>query len=233
MRKISDEGLRAAYIKQFNLPALLPIDVLNMPLYEFNQEEILCQQGEPLHYVFLLVKGKVRIYSTSSEGKRLIVAFNAPLELFGDIELVQNMDLLNTVEAVGTVHAFALSIPLLRQRMQENIGLLQYLLNVVTRKFCTKSTTLSFHLLNEVDVRFASYLLSITHDEYRRMQTDTIAKSELKEIAEFIGTSTRHQNRIINDFIDKGIIGRVKNGIVIKDTTTLMKKAQGNIYEMQ
>src|SRR4051794_36861686 len=66
--------------------------------------ECIYQQGFPLPFLSFLLKGKVKIYMTSDDGKRLIVTFNKPLELFGEIELVQQVETLHTIEAVTPVH---------------------------------------------------------------------------------------------------------------------------------
>src|SRR5690606_37558338 len=52
----------------------------------------------------------------------------------------------------------------------------EMLLKSISRKFLTKSMTLSFHLLHEADVRLAIYLASITHDEHGRLMNPLIFK---------------------------------------------------------
>ena len=84
--------------------------IFNADLIEYVSGETILRQGEKISYLYLLMRGKVKIYSTSIEGKRLIVAFNKPVQLFGDIEFLQQSDILNTVEALGTVHMLRFSI---------------------------------------------------------------------------------------------------------------------------
>lgn len=100
----------------------------HLSVYQFEQGEIICSQGEPAQYLYVLVEGKVKIYTTSSEGKTLILSFKTPLEVIGDIEYVRSMDILNYA---------------------------------ITKKFTMKSNSLSFNLLHSVEVRLASYLLSV------------------------------------------------------------------------
>ncbi|MFF5995092.1 helix-turn-helix domain-containing protein [Lysinibacillus sp. KU-BSD001] len=92
---------------------------------------------------------------------------------------------------------------------------------------------MSFHLLHETEIRLASYLISITHDEYGVFQTRFIPKNELKDIAEFIGTTVRHQNRVIGSFVQEGILTRVPGGIEIIKQQALNEKATEHPYEMQ
>lgn len=88
-------------------------------------------------------------------------------------------------------------------------------------------------MLHEADVRLASYLTSISHDEQGVFNNPFIPKSELKMIAEFIGITVRHQNRCIQSFERDGMIKRIPGFIEIIDPKRLLKYAKQNIYEMQ
>lgn len=229
MKRMNNPSLKQQYIDSLDTRFSTNF---NADLVEYEPTEMILRQGERLSYLYFLMRGKVKIYSTSLEGKRLIVAFNKPVQLFGDIEFLQQSDILNTVEALGTVQLLRFSIAEAR-RLQEETHFNDYLLHIISRKFYTKSAVLSFHLLNEASTRFASYLMSVSHNEHGQLEQTFIKKNELAEIAEFIGITTRHQNRIIQQFIEESILERTKTGIVIKSPLLLQKKAAYNVYELQ
>lgn len=201
-------------------------------LMEVQSGEVVLRQGDDLTFLYFLMRGKVKIYSTSMEGKGLIVAFNRPIQLFGDIEFLQQSTIINTVEALGTVHLLRFSIAEAK-RLQAEAAFNEYLLEVISRKFYTKSQVLSFHLLNEASTRFASYLLSISHNENGQFVEPFVKRKDLAEIAEFIGITTRHQNRIILKFVEEHILERTDAGVVIKNPQHLQQKAAHNVYELQ
>lgn len=194
--------------------------------------ECLYEQGYPLDYLAFLLKGKVRIYTSSAEGKQLIVAFNTPLELYGEIELIQQVDTLHTIEAVTPIHVAIVPLTI-AQSWRKDANFNELLLQSISRKFLTKSSTLAFHLLHEADVKLASYLLAISHDEHGQFVNDVIAKSELKMIAQFIGITVRHQNRCLQLFEQLDLIERIPGFIKITNPTALLQYAKQNIYEMQ
>lgn len=230
MNLLNDETEIIQYKKQ--VKEKYPIATNELEWRSFSPGEHIYQQGFPLPFLSILVKGKVKIYLTSEEGKRLIVTFNKPFELFGDVELVQQVETLHTIEAVTPVHLGVLSVTLAtRWRRKETFN--EMLLQSISRKFLTKSMTLSFHLLYEADVRLASYLASISHDECGTLIKSSIPKSELKGIAEFIGITVRHQNRCIQSFERAGILKRIPGFLVIIDSKKLLQSAEQNIYEMQ
>lgn len=145
---------------------------------------------------------------------------------------MQNIDTIHTIEAVTTVHIGILPLEVAEQWRKDAV-FNELLLQSISRKFLTKSKTLSFHLLHDAEVRLASYLASICHDEDGNFIKTTIPKSELKDIAEFIGITVRHQNRCLQHFEQAGIIKRVSRFIEILNPKKLIQIAKENIYEIQ
>ncbi|NEU34764.1 winged helix-turn-helix domain-containing protein, partial [bacterium LRH843] len=85
-------------------------------------------------------------------------------------------------------------------------------------------------LMYPVEVRLASYLLSVSALKEHTL-TDRLDWLDLKDVANFIGTSYRHVNRIIKQFCMEGLIEKNKGVIVIKYRAGLQIMAKDNIYE--
>lgn len=230
MNILNDESTINQYKKQ--IKEKYPIDTENLGWRTYSPGEFIYEQGFPIPFLSLLVKGKVKIFSTSEDGRRLIVTFNKPLEIFGELELVQQVNTIHSIEAVTPVHIATLSSETAK-KLREDSVFNEILLQSISRKFHTKSMNLSFHLLHEADVRFASYLASVSHDEQGVFINALIPKNELKTIAEFIGITVRHQNRCIQSFERDELIKRIPGYIEIIDPKRLLNYAQQNIYEMQ
>lgn len=173
----------------------------------------------------MLVKGKLKIFTTTKEGKTFILCFKHPLEAIGDIEYVQQTDMVNTVEAVTEVHMLRISHQALMRHAKDDSRVLTFLLKGITNKFYTKSNDLSFHLLYPVEVRLASYLLSVLTGD------NSASALRLTDAASLIGTSYRHINRVIQQFCEKGLIERRRGKITILDREGLLEIAERNIYE--
>lgn len=203
----------------------------HLSLYSFEQGELICSQGEATEILYILVKGKVKIYTTSQEGKTIILSFKTPLEVIGDIEYVQGIDIINTVEAVSPIHMIGIEHRWLKKYGRDYAPLLQFLLDIITRKFSIKSSSLSYHLMYPVEVRLASYLLSVSYDEADSLFKWEITTGGLIDAANLIGTSYRHLNRVIKQFCNNGLLERNKGFILVKDREGLRKLARENIYE--
>ncbi|GIP23726.1 Crp/Fnr family transcriptional regulator [Paenibacillus sp. J22TS3] len=205
--------------------------VSHVSLYCFDQGEMICSQGEAFEHLYVLVKGKVKIYTTSPSGKTLILSFKIPVDVVGDIEYVQDIPMINTVEAVTPVCMIGIHRRPLYNYGKEYAPLLHFLLQIVTRKFHVKSDFLSFNLMHPVEVRLASYLLSVTSDESGTQSGGRLNTLSLTDTANLIGTSYRHLNRVIRKMSEDGLIERSKGFILVNDRERLCELAGRNIYE--
>jgi CRP-like cAMP-binding protein len=231
MRVIKDIDQLKSYLSAFELESVFNEQILpHLSLYGFDQGELICSQGESSEYLYVLVKGKIKIYTTSEEGKTLILSFKTPLELIGDIEYVQNIDIINTVEAVTSADMIGVHHSYLRKYGNNHAPLLQFLLDIITRKFTIKNNSMSFNIMYPVEVRLASYLLSVSFDKSDSLFDGQIRIS-IKDAANLIGTSYRHLNRVIGQFCTDGLIERNKGFIFVKDREGLSELAKHNIYE--
>lgn len=202
-----------------------------LSLYQVESGESICSQGDRVNYLYVLVKGKVKVYTTSAEGKNLILSFKTPLEVIGDIEYIQGIDIINTVEAVSDVYVIGIHHQWLKKYAEGQPAFLQFLLRVITQKFYVKSKSLSFNLMHPVEVRLASYLLSVSFDETNAQITGRLNTDSLKDTANFIGTSYRHLNRVILQLCRDGLIDRSAGFIQVKDWEGLKALSSHNIYE--
>ena len=225
MLEINDRGKLEFYIKMHQIDAIFTEELLPyLSLIRFNKGELICSQGDPFQYLYILVEGKLKIYTNSPEGKTLILSFKSPIEVIGDLEYVQGIDFINTVEAVSPVLMIGVHHRWLKQYGHDHAPLLNFLLEIITKKFHLKNKSMSFNIMYPVEVRLASYLLSISCEESELI-------TSIKDAASLIGTSYRHLNRVITQFCNEGLIERNRGFIVVKDIEGLRKLAGDNIYE--
>lgn len=232
MKEKQDYEKIQSYLHAFNIESVFHEQLIpHLSLYSFEQGELICSQGEPSQCLYVLVKGKIKIYTTSPEGKTLILSFKSPLEVIGDIEYIRDTDIINTVEAVSSVCMIGIHYRWLRKYGKDYSPLLQFLLENITRKFYVKSYSFSFNLMYPVEVRLASYLLSVSFDDTDSMFQGQLSTIHLKDVANLIGTSYRHLNRVIKQFCTDGLVERSKGFIIVKDKEGLHARASRNIYE--
>ena len=214
------------YIEQFQLQDVLPQELLqHIELTSFNKDEHIMIQGEQPEYLSFLIEGRLKIFTASDEGKKLIVAFTQPFSMLGDIEFVQEKPYLHTVEAITDGKLLQIPTAIVQQYGTSHLPFMTFLLDTITSKFYANAYVQSFNLLHSVDVRFASYLLSMTAEE------QYVSIHHIRDVADLIGTSYRHLNRIIAQLSEQGYIERSQRTIRILNREKLLQLAKQNIYE--
>ncbi|OXM16238.1 Crp/Fnr family transcriptional regulator [Paenibacillus herberti] len=226
----------SAYMRAFELESIFPGELIaKAELVKYGRGDTIMTQGEVASSLLILVEGKIKVFNTISDGKSLILSFLNPLEVIGDIEYAQRgMELMNTVEAVTPVTGIRFSYRQLDLHVQEQAPFLRFLLGIITRKFKIKNNSLSFNLLYPVEVRLASYLLSVISvaSEEDGQATTRLEAGALRDAANLIGTSYRHLNRVLVQFAADGLIERKRSSIAIRDREALSALAGDNIYEL-
>lgn len=230
MRRLENTQQIERYVHEYGLGNVLPEELRGrLGLYRFEPDEALCRQGEEPQYIHFLVQGKVKVYTASTDGKTLLVNFSAPLGVIGEIECLSGNEFLNTVTAVTVVETLAVHKRWLAH-YDEEASFLRFMLDMVTAKFYSKSIALSQILLYPVEVRLASYLLSVSEENNGGAETG-VSIYNLKDAANLIGTSYRHLNRVLREFSHKGLVERGRGTLLVKDRKRLTEVAGRNIYE--
>ncbi|KQL48885.1 Crp/Fnr family transcriptional regulator [Brevibacillus choshinensis] len=234
MKEILDRDQLHHYLQAHQMESVFNDQLKpHLSLYSFEQGELVCSQGEVPQNLYVLLKGKLKVYTTSVEGKTLILSFKTPLELIGDIEYVRGTDIVNTVEAVSPVLMLGVAHRWLHKYGKGDPQLLQFLLDHITRKFYVKSTTMSFNLMYPVEVRLASYLLAVSFDDTDAELNGQLNATSMMDAANLLGTSYRHLNRVLQQFCTDGLVERSKGFILVKNAEGLRAMAHHNIYESQ
>ena len=224
MQKIKDAKLLQYYKKKllqtaqesFRFLASYPFE-----LFYAAPGENLCTYGEPMPYLLLLMEGKAKIFLTLENGKTLLVAFIQAVELVGELELHTNLIARNSVCA--TTEAYCLGIPMAycRDTMLRDSVFLRLIGMELAKKLDSCSSTYAVNMLYPLSSRLASYLLHTEQGGY--------FQEHLGALSEYLGTSYRHLLRVLNDFLEGGVIVREQSGYRILDRAALIGLA-GSVY---
>ncbi|KAA0781676.1 Crp/Fnr family transcriptional regulator [Bacillus wiedmannii] len=207
------------------------IDTAYFQVNHFDKGKFICNIDDVMDRLYFVVKGKVKVYTITPEGKKLILRFINPLAVVGDIELIQNSKAHNVVEACSDVIAISISHAVIRNKLLHDPIFMNFLLENIanTLKISTRFTALN--LLYPVEVRVASYLLSISTDSNGNMYKKDLDATSISSIADFIGVSYRHVIRVLQKFYKEKLIEKRNGVIVIKDFFKMKEVAKDNIYE--
>ncbi|WP_026691031.1 Crp/Fnr family transcriptional regulator [Alteribacter aurantiacus] len=218
------------FVDVFGLMETIPKELQEeLRLYHYKKGEKICSQGDVINHLYLLVEGKIKIYTESPQGKTLVLCFKKPLEAIGDVEYVRKCRVINTVEAVTNSQLLTLPYRAIEEHGATSAPFLHFLLKVITVKFHIDSNFTNFNLLHPVETRFASYVLNVSPANGE--EAEELATSNMVDVANLLGTSYRHLNRVINKMINENWIERTNGYIRMVDRDRLKELADPVLYD--
>lgn len=222
----------AKYVKSHRLDAIFGEETIkDMKLLTCGKGQAICAAGDRLDHLYLLVKGKIKVYTLLPNGKSVLLRFNEPLAIIGDMELMTGYPVRCTVESVGESLFIAIKADVLRERAFDDPRFLTYIIKGLSHKLYTASNASSLNLLYPVENRLASYLLSISPEACIQPALEEMRTEKLTDLAELLGTSYRHLNRVITKLEKEDVIARKRGIIVIRDAQRMKELASGNLYQ--
>lgn len=226
MKQIINDNLFKSYIEKYRLDTYLNDDLLNnCQVHIFDKNENICLLNEKLEYMYFLVKGKAKVTTLLSSGQSLLLCFNKPLSIIGDLELLDNPYADCNVLTLESCICLAIPIWAIHKYGYNDSTFLRFIISSLEKKLRINSLYMSINILYPLENRFASYLLSVLPS-----YSDFITIEGVNHISELLGSSYRHLNRVIKSLCDNNIIEKKKNQIRILNLKKLEDLAK-DIYK--
>ena len=87
------------------LNELKKLEILHVDNYQYieikklNKDEYLLHQGEKLNYIYILLRGKMKVNHINANGNSMLCSFNSPYSIIGDLEFITQSPIINNVIA--------------------------------------------------------------------------------------------------------------------------------------
>ena len=229
MKKLSNKDQLIYYVNKYSLHSYLNKNLLDsLEIHTFNKNEFLCSLNDKLFYMYFLVRGKYKVTTLLSSGKSLLLCFNTPLSIMGDIELIENPYADCNVQALEPCICLALPLNSIKEYGYTDPIFLRFIISSLQKKLRRNSSYMSINILSPIESRFASYLISsLPSNNSKEILVDI---DGINNLAELLGSSYRHLNRVIKNLSELNIIEKNKNIIKILDLEKLTLLAQ-DIYK--
>lgn len=223
--KFNNKNLLIKYVRKYGIDNLFLKNMVDyMELLKFDQDEAIFYEGEELEYFYFLVEGKVKIYSLLKNGKQVLLRFIQPPGTLGEIELMGNYPVKNNAIATRESILIGIKNRIIEEKAMNDSNFLLYINKILSHKLYTIDKTMALNQTYPLKTRLASYLVTLSSAQERRVKE--IKSFQIEDIAELLGSSVRHLNRVINDLRERDIIDKKNNLILIKNYDRLKELAK-------
>ncbi|HWQ29374.1 MAG TPA: cyclic nucleotide-binding domain-containing protein [Negativicutes bacterium] len=232
MKRLNDRNLLESYVREFELDKMFQRDMRPyMNLMSFERGECICNTGDELEYFYFNVYGKLKVYTLMENGKSLLLRFNKPLSIVGDVEFMSGYSIKCNVDSLNESHLIGISVEDISKHALKDPVFLGFVIKNLGYKLYTISNSTSINLLYPLEKRFASYIISISGEDAASKEANEIRTTSMTEMATLLGTSYRHLNRVIRELSDSGIVSKRNGKISVLDYTALKGLAGELLYE--
>lgn len=206
MVEIKEDKKIDKYIKKYKLDEIFSVDMKPyMKLFKINKGEYICRANEKMDKLFFLVEGKAKVYISLENGKSLLLTFNKPLEVIGDIECVKLDKSDSNIEVIEESYCVAIDFKDIRKYAINDSKFLIYMIESLGKKLSRSSKHSSINLLYPLENRLSSYLLATSvkksNEDFR-----LVTECNLIEMSELLGCSYRHLLRTLKSLSEMGAI---------------------------
>lgn len=228
MTKIYDNNKLDYFIKKCNINNFFESNVKEfMELHFFKKGEHICEKGERLNYFYFFVEGRAKVYISTPNGKSLLIRFCSPLQIIGDIEMISDVVIDCSIQAITNCLCIAIPINVFKNILCKDIIFLNFVCKELSYKLSSASAATSINVLYPLENRLASYLLALYPNDMS--PKDDIIKDNFTQIAELLGSDYRHFLRVVDKLCSKNIIKKEKRALTILDRNAL-KELAVNLY---
>lgn len=175
--------------------------------HKISKDNIVFYEGDEPKYLYLLVKGVIKLYKTTSSHKEIVLKYFHENELIGEVANFEGIPYPATAKAYSDVEFLKIDFEKLKEVIFLNPNLAFNIQTSLIKKIKNLENIISTNLVLDSKERVAKYIYSHSDDFF---ETKNI------EIAEILGVSPETLSRILKFFKDNGTIN-VKKKYIDRD----------------
>ena len=189
----------------------------------FRPRQQLFSTGEPPERVYLLLKGRVKVYQVAENGKEIILDIVTKGGIVGDMAIVENGERTACAQALDEAIAVTISWEDFTYFVQQSPRLGFAMVELMARRLTGMQRTVMSLVSKPVSARLADFLLA-RQDEGMVALGLTHA-----ELAQSIGTSRESVTALLSRFVVLGAIEHAPGGYRVADEGILAAIASGEL----
>jgi CRP/FNR family cyclic AMP-dependent transcriptional regulator len=197
-------------------PELTP-DSLNLvaehgTVRNYPKNTVMIHEGDRSDSLYVILSGKVKVYSSDEDGKEVILNIQGPGECFGELALIDAAPRSASVMTMEPSRISVVSRADFEQCLAENSGIALELIRSLAQRVRSLTESVKSLALLDVYGRVARTLLDMASEE---AGGQLVVRQRLthQDIANMVGASREMVSRIMKDLVNGGYI-HVKDKVI-------------------
>ena len=194
----------------------------------YEKDEVIFFENDSVKKLYLLVNGKVKLSMLSAEGKEKVLTILQEGDIFGELSLFDEDPHPLTAEVMEDARLLIIPWNEMEKRIIKRPSLAIKIIEALSKKTRLLTSQVRELVFQDAAGRLASLISRLAEDFGREIEEGTVIDLVLthQEIANLIGSSRVTVTKLINKFIDDGMITIKKRKIIITDFESLGERLQ-------
>ena len=180
----------------------------HMQARTFAKGEFIFRAGQPGQEIYLLRRGRVKLYRVSESGREVIMRMGAPGELFGLIDVLRGARRVITAEACGACEVHAMTREQFRAYLQGHGEFALQIMRLLAWHIHTLGELVESLAADDVNTRLLKLLRWLSQHYGVRNGEETYIALPLthQEIASMVGATRQTVTRTFVDLKRRGLV---------------------------
>jgi CRP/FNR family cyclic AMP-dependent transcriptional regulator len=218
-----------------NAPLFLALDEeasialrASMVEIDFTRGQVVFAEGDPGDRLYVIVDGKIKLGTTSNDGRESLLAVLGPGEMFGELSLFDPGPRTATATALTETTLLGLGHEALGPWLTGRPGVAQALLKALAQRLRKTNENLSDLVFSDVPGRVAKVLVELNEKFGEKRSDGFYVEHDLtqEELAQLVGASRETVNKALADFAQREWIRLEPKAVLILDEIKLLKRTR-------
>ncbi|MFD7279477.1 Crp/Fnr family transcriptional regulator [Streptomyces sp. NPDC059862] len=200
------------------------------PMKTYNAGEILYSPAQPSEVLFILKRGRVRIFRVSADGRALTTAIISPGTIFGEMVLLGQHMYGNYAEALDDSVVCVMSRADVHRLLLTDARIAARITAILGRRLADLEQRLSDSVFKTVAQRVATTLTTLTTAQPPASPLRPVGRHPQialthEQLAALAGTSRETCTKVLRDYAERGLLRLGRGRITVLDTERLKDAA--------
>ena len=189
---------------------------------------ILFKEGDSGEHVYVIVEGKLKLGTSSGDGRENLLSILGPGEMFGELSLFDPGPRTSTATAVTDAKLLSLSHAKLIPWLRENPDVSLQLLARLAQRLRRTNEAVGDLVFSDVPGRVAKALIDLGERFGKESPEGLFVHHDLtqEELAQLVGASRETVNKALADFAGRGWLRLDGRAVLITDLERLSKRGK-------
>lgn len=195
-------------------------------LNKYRKHETIFFPESPYRFIYMLNKGKVKVYRISRRGKETIIRILQPYDMFGEYAVLGDYQSRESVEAMEECELLLIARNDFMQVISTDSDLLMKFNRMLLERNYDLETDLADLSFRDVNVRMVKKLVELAR-KFGKPSRDGLMidiKITQYELGNLIGATRETTSTVLNNFKRDGLINFNGRKIIINDLDLLLER---------